>query len=161
MSARIDDVKISDCLDQKTPICSLKRNSTPDISIEFTYSSGDIPIWSTTGIDSTAHSFPAVAARKANVTVNAVLLESIVAPPTMFDACAHGVLCPILQGKKNVFKAPIPVRTQYIPPFEVAFSYKMRDGNGPLILCMHVLVTVGDPWQVTTSPAAVDNDDDK
>lgn len=83
-----------------------------------------------------------VAARKANITVNAFIPESIVAPPTMMDACSLGVKCPILQNIRNVFKAPIPVRTQYVPPTDVAFSFKMRDGNGPMILCFKIMLTV-------------------
>lgn len=89
-------------------------------------------------------------ARVANVTVNAFLSDAflpraIVAPPTLFDGCAFGVKCPIEGGSRNEFKAPIPVRTQNIPPFEVALSYRMRDGEGPLLLCFHLFVTVGGP----------------
>lgn len=143
MPVEIDSVTISTCLDQNTDICTLKRNSEPEISIKFTYKSGKVSV--TVSTYNFTLFLAAVAARKANVTVNAILPEAIVAPPTMFDACASGVKCPILQGNTNTFKAPMPVRTQHIPPFEVAFSYKIRDDNGPLLLCMHVLVTVGDP----------------
>lgn len=121
MNAQIKKVTISTCLNQNSDICAIERNSSPEISIEFNYVS-------------------AVIARKANVTVNAFLDSAIIAPPVLYDACAHRVACPILQGSENVFKAPMPVKTQHVPPYEVAFSYKMRDGNGPMILCMKFVV---------------------
>lgn len=81
----------------------------------------------------------------ANVTVNPILPNSIVAPPTKYDGCALGILCPIMTDRHCHFEGPIPVKTQFVPPFEVAFRYQIRDGSGPIILCLYVWVTVGDP----------------
>lgn len=93
----------------------------------------------------TINSVLGIAARKVNVTINAILPDIIVAPPVFFDACANGVDCPLEQNKTYTFVAPMPIITKYIPPYEVAFMFKITDNLGPEVVCFFASVTVGQP----------------
>lgn len=88
--------------------------------------------------------FPARPGKVANVVVNVVLPEGIVSPPVDIDGCARGIQCPMQPGSNHTFLAPIPIHTQHIPPFEVAYMYQMKNDRGMNIVCFQTYITVGD-----------------